>query len=451
MRAIGAAAMEYVIDFLQQRPSAPATNHAEAFTIAATLREPPEEIGRSFEEALGKIDLGVQHAYDPTNPGYLAYIPGGGLFASAVADLIADVTNRFVNLGTPAPGLVQLESNVVRWMCDEFDLPGGSQGVLTSGGSMANFSAIVTARHSLLGEDLRSARFYGSEHLHHSNLKAAKLAGLATDAFQAIPCDDQLRMDTGALQTQIKADRERGLRPFLVIGNAGTVNTGAVDPLEEIARVCRDEGVWFHVDGAYGGFFQLTEPGRARLKGITSADSITLDPHKGMFLPYGTGALLVRNRAKLEAAHRVEAGYLPPPSTAADLPDFADLSPELSRDFRGLRVWLPLALHGAAAFRDALSEKLELARVLNDALVGNDLLEVPWAPQLSIVAFRPNGEDDDATTRLLEAINASKRVFISSTFIDGRQYLRACVMSHRTHRDRIDEAIEIIEKAVANL
>jgi aromatic-L-amino-acid decarboxylase len=209
--------------------------------------------------------------------------------------------------------------------------------------------------------------------------------------------------------------------------------------------------MWFHVDGAYGGFFQLAESGRPRLRGIESADSITLDPHKGMFLPYGTGSLIVRDGSLLKAAHHEGAGYLPESSADAQLPDFADYSPELSRDFRGLRVWLPLHLHGVNAFRRALEEKLVLARRVYDALVQSPELDVPWEPDLSIVAFRPSSGGNEAAQRLLDTINESRRIFLSATSIEGQQYLRVCVLSHRTDSDRIDEAIEIIQKAAANL
>jgi aromatic-L-amino-acid decarboxylase len=258
-------------------------------------------------------------------------------------------------------------------------------------------------------------------------------------------------MDLTALTDMIEADRRAGQRPFMVVGSAGTVNTGAVDDLGALAGIAEAHDIWFHVDGAYGGFFQLTSEGRKKLAGATLADSITLDPHKGLFLPYGTGSLLVRDGELLKNAHSVEAHYLPAPSTDLELPDFADYSIELSRDFRGLRVWLPLQLHGVGAFRAALKEKLELARRVYDSLVEIPQLEVPWAPQLSIVAFRPRSQGNEAARRLLEEINASRRIFLSSTEIDGAVYLRVCVLSHRTGAARIEEAVEIIAKAAAGL
>jgi aromatic-L-amino-acid/L-tryptophan decarboxylase len=451
MRSIGTKAVDYVVNFISARSSAPASDLEGAYELAASLRAAPPDEGVPFDQLLEVIDAAQAKAYDTAGPGYLAYIPGGGLFASAIADLLADTTNRFMNISAPAPALVQIETNVVRWLCDEFMLRPESLGILTSGGSMANFSAIVTARETHLGDDLRRGRLYVSEHVHHSITKSAHLGGLPRAAVRPVACDPRLRMDMTSLRDLVEEDRQAGLQPFLVVGSAGTVNTGAIDPLQEIAAFCKEQGLWFHVDGAYGGFFQLSDSGRRRLEGITSADSITLDPHKGMFLPYGTGSLIVRDGALLKAAHHEGAGYLPASSADSELPDFADYSPELSRDFRGLRVWLPLHLHGVNAFRQALEEKLVLARRVYNALVESAELEVPWEPDLSIVAFRPRHGGDAAAQQLLDTINESRRIFLSSTSIDGKMYLRVCVLSHRTDADRIEEAIEIIQKAATNL
>jgi aromatic-L-amino-acid decarboxylase len=451
MRSIGTQAVDYVADFISARESAPASDLEGAYDLAASLRGGFPEEGEDFAGLLEIIDRAARKAYDTAGPGYLAYIPGGGLFASAIADLLADTTNRFMNISAPAPALVQLEANVVRWLCDEFEFPSDSQGILTSGGSMANFSAVVTARETHLGEDLHGGRLYISEHVHHSISKSARLAGFPHAAIRRVRCDEHLRMDMDALRDLVHADRKEGAHPFLVVGSAGTVNTGTVDPLEEISGFCKSEDVWFHVDGAYGGFFQLAPAGRERLSGVESADSITLDPHKGLFLPYGTGSLIVRDGALLKAAHFEGAGYLPQSSADAELPDFADYSSELSRDFRGLRVWLPLHLHGVAAFRRALAEKLELARRVYEALIQIDELDVPWEPDLSIVAFRPRSGGSEAAQRLLDAINQSRRIFLSSTTIEDKMFLRVCVLSHRTDERRIEEAIEIIVKAVSNL
>jgi aromatic-L-amino-acid/L-tryptophan decarboxylase len=391
---------------------------------------------------------GAGRSFNTTGPGYMAFIPGGGLFTSALGDFVARVLNRFTNLYDPSPAFAEMEATVIRWMADQFGYPEGSKGLLTTGGSMANFSAIVTARKARLGEDFVSGSIYVSDQVHASIVKAALLAGFPERAIRTVSTNDRLQMDVDVLHSMVKIDRDDGFQPFCVVGSAGTTNTGAIDPLQAIGEVCYEEGLWFHTDAAYGGFFQLTERGRDRLSGIERADSITLDPHKGMFLPYGTGCLLVRNGAQLLAAHHVGAHYLQDLASGEEIANFADLGPELSRDPRGLRLWLPIKLHGMRAFRDALDEKLDLAQLLYDGLQGTRGLEIPWEPELTVVAFRSTA-GEEASRELLKRINASQRIFLSSTVIDGRFTVRACILCHRTHRDRIEEAIEIIRGAAA--
>jgi aromatic-L-amino-acid decarboxylase len=279
--------------------------------------------------------------------------------------------------------------------------------------------------------------------------KSARIAGLPASAVRIVETSDDLRLDVDSLRRAINHDRIQGARPFLVVGSAGTINTGVVDPLDDIAEIAAEEGLWFHVDGAYGGFFQLTERGRRILQGIDRADSITLDPHKGMFLPYGTGCLLARDADALRHAHEVQAHYLPPPSDNPGLPDFASFSPELTRDFRGLRLWLPLHLHGVDAFAAALDEKLDLTRFVYDQLRAIPQLEVPWSPDLSLVAFRPADARPGDTDALLRQLNASGRMWFSSAPIRGHTYVRICILSHRSRPERIHEAVELIRAAVA--
>jgi aromatic-L-amino-acid/L-tryptophan decarboxylase len=448
MRAMGRSAVEYLIGFIQGLDDAPAANAETGLELARRIAGPPTELGNGgFDALMATVDDAAHRTFEYSGPGYLAYIPGGGLYTAAVAEFLAQGLNRYVGLWQPSPAMVQIEENVTRWLCDLFSLPAGSQGLLTTGGSMANFSAVVTARSDRLGEEFLDGTYYVSEQVHASITKAAKLAGFGAKNFRAVATDDQLRIDVGDLRRRIHEDRSAGMRPFLVVASAGTTNTGAVDPIEEVSEVARAEGMWLHVDGAYGGFFQLTERGRDRFRGIEAADSITLDPHKGLFLPYGTGALVVRDAKALREAHHVGADYLQDLAPPGELPNYSEYSPELSRDFRGLRVWMPLQLHGVATFRDALDEKLDLTTYLHEALVDMPEVEVPWAAQLSTVPFRLAGADDAGNAAFLARINAGKRVFLSSTMIHGRYTLRVCIVSHRTHRDRIDECIATIRSA----
>ena len=448
MQEMGEAALAYLIEFLGQQPDLPAGGEPGGLEAARTVRESPPEEGGEFKPLMETIELAAAKAYGTTGPGYLAFIPGGGLFTATLADFLATGINRYVNLWSAGPVVAQIENNVVRWLCDLFGYPAESRGILTSGGSMANFSAIVAARKSLLPENFLGGALYVSDQVHASVTKAAALAGFNTRNIRVVPTTPQLQIDVERLRTMVRHDRGTGVRPFLVVASAGTTNTGAVDAISDVADLAAEIGMWLHVDAAYGGFFQLTERGRARFRGIERADSITLDPHKGMFLPYGTGSLVVREGERLREAHFTGAAYLQDLAGDDEIPNFSEYSPELSRDFRGLRVWFPLKLHGVSAFREALDEKLDLARVLYESLCAIPGLELPWEPELTVVPFRLQDGDDDANKRLLERINASGRVFMSSTIVQDRFTIRACILSHRTHRDRIDECIDIIRRAV---
>jgi aromatic-L-amino-acid decarboxylase len=460
MLAMGDEAVRTAVEFLQGVSDAPASDYSTEAEVVSRLREPVPESGGPFEEALATIVAAAHVGHETSGPGFLGFIPGGGLYASSLADLLADTFNRFVNLWHPAPGFAQIEATVVRWMQDLFDHPPEARGVLTTGGSIANLTAIVTARRAMLPEDFLAGTLYTSEQAHASVPKAASIAGFPGHAVRAVPTTRDLRMDVEALAEMVNADRARGSTPFCVVAAAGTTNTGTVDPIAPIADFCRDEHLWLHVDAAYGGPFQMTDRGRALFAGIERADSITFDPHKCMFLPYGTGCLLVRDGSKLRQAHYAHGDYLQDLAPEDDIPNFSEYSPELSRDFRGLRVWLPIKLHGMAAFREALDEKLDLARHLYEALAETPGFELPVAPDLTVVPFRyvprvAGGSTEaaiDAFNRaLLERINEPKRVFMTSTLIRGRFVIRPCIVSHRTHKDRIDEAIEIIRASAAEL
>ena len=439
------------IDSLQDQPAADVTGATE---LARSLVEPLPEDGEPLEEVLDLIfDRALSKSFNTAGPGYLAYIPGGGVPHTAVAELISNAVNRYVGVWLAAPGLAQLETNVVRWFCDMMGYGRGSTGILTSGGSLANFSAIVTARRNLLPENFLAGTIYTSDQVHHSISKAAVLAGFPAERVRPIASDDLFRIRIENLEDAIAADRSAGLLPFLIVGNAGTTNTGAVDDLETLADLAAECGMWMHVDGAYGGFFMLTKRGREVMRGIERSDSVTLDPHKGLFLPYGTGSLLVRDGTALKRAHSVFADYMPPMQEEDDLIDFCQVSPELSRAFRGLRVWLPIKVNGIEPFRRNLDEKLDLAAWATQQLRDIDGLEIVAEPQLSLLAFRlvRPGLDQEDLNRLnqefLDRINAPRRVYLTATTLAGSFTLRICVLSFRTHMDRMVAAMEDIRAA----
>ena len=423
--------------------------------LARAHAEDLPEKGAPYRELLHLIfEQLVTKTYNCASPGYLAYIPGGGLFHSAVADLISNSLNRYVGVFVAAPGLIQLEINVARWFCQMVGYPEESQGLLTSGGSMANFIAIVTARRERLADDFLKGTLYCSDQVHHSVTKAAMLAGFPGDNIRMVPSNGDQQISIDRLRDQVQTDLRAGFEPFLVVGSAGTVNTGAVDDIDALADLAEEQELWLHIDGAYGGFFVLTKRGQYRLRGLSRADSITLDPHKGLFLPYGTGCLLVQDGEALKRAHHVTADYMPPMQSEPDLVDFSEISPELSRDFRGLRVWLPMKLHGVEVFRQALDEKLDLAEWAARELHDISHMEIVAEPRLSIVAFRlrPPDLDEIALTELnkdlRDRINAKQHVFLTPTHLDGRYVIRICVLNFRTHMDRMEMCMEDIRASV---
>ncbi|RPI24749.1 MAG: aminotransferase class I/II-fold pyridoxal phosphate-dependent enzyme [Acidobacteria bacterium] len=450
-----AQAMERIKSFIDTLPDQPSADVGGGEALARSLREAIPTGPTPFAEILDLLfDCLIPKTFNTAGPGYLAYIPGGGILHTAVADLIADSVNRYVGVWAAAPALAQLEVNVGRWFCDIVSYPAESLGLLTSGGSMSNLIAIVTARRNRLPDNFFSGTLYTSDQTHYSVSKAAVLAGLPPSNLRVVSSDNLFRINLTDLRDQIRRDRDAGMTPFLIVGNGGTTNTGAVDDLSALADLAREEGLWLHVDAAYGGFFMLTEKGRDAMRGIERADSITLDPHKGLFLPYGTGSLLVRDGSALRKAHSVRAVYLPPTEHEPDLVDLSQVSPELSRAFRGLRVWLPLKMHGIEPFRQNLEEKLQLAQWITEKLRAIDEIEIVAEPQLTVLAFRLRlpGKDEETTDRLtrrfMDEVNERRRVYLSSTVIEGRFLVRICVLSFRTHLERMQMALEDIKAAV---
>jgi aromatic-L-amino-acid decarboxylase len=344
-------AVRRVVAHVASLPAQPADGSAGAAALARALieAEPPED-GTPAGPLLDLLfEKAIPASFNNAGPGFFAYIPGGGQPYAAAADLISSAVNRYVGVFAPAPALVQLETNVIRWFARTVGYPVSAGGFLTSGGSLANFSALVAARHEKLPENFLKGTLYVSDQGHHCIRKAALLAGFPAANVREISSDADFRIRLDALAERVAADRAAGFTPFLVVASAGTTNTGAVDDLDALADFAEQEALWLHTDAAYGGFFALTSRGRAALKGLQRADSIVLDPHKGLFLPYGTGSLLVKDPASLRRSHSVSAHYMPGMQDDLDSVDFCEISPELSRNFRGLGSWLAVKLCGLGA------------------------------------------------------------------------------------------------------
>jgi glutamate/tyrosine decarboxylase-like PLP-dependent enzyme len=420
-------------------------------------REGPSDMSDLLEVFEREVDTtGIL----PASGGQLGYIPGAGLYPSALGDFLAAISNRYSGVSFAGPGAARMEHSLVRWMCSLVDYPRQAAGDLTSGGSTATLSALVAARDAggIDAGAVREACVYLTPQVHHCIVSALHVAGLGSTLQRLVPMDDRFRMDTAALQRRIEEDRRQGLNPWLVVGSAGTTDTGAVDPIPEIADIAAREGLWFHLDAAYGGFFVLCEEAGEQLGAMGRADSIVMDPHKGLGIPYGTGAVLVRDGAKLAASNSYYADYMQDAKAAASPTDAAfspsDYSLELTRHFRGPRMWLPLKLFGLAPFRASLAEKIWLARYFHQKIATLDGFEAGPEPDLSIVTFRyrPHAKDSDAINRrLLEAVHRDGRVFITSTLVDGAFTLRLAVLNFRTHRDRIDYLLELLQREAAKL
>jgi len=458
MRAMGDAVLRRVIAHLATIGEQPIRGDVDAAELCRALREPAPEQGTTLDPLLEALfDEWIPRSYNTASPGYLAFIPSGGIFPAALADLISNGVNRYTGVWRAAPALVQLESNALDWLRDWMQFPASTRGVFTTGGSTANLAAIVCARERRLGADIRPGIMYASDQVHHSVVKSARVAGVMPDRVRSIPVDEAFRMRIDALEDAIRRDRAAGLIPFLVVSSAGTTNTGAVDPLCDIAAVCKARDLWHHVDGAYGAFFHMCPELRPLLAGLPQADSLTLDPHKGLFLPYGTGALLVADGEVLKAAYSVTASYMPANQEDADLYDPHQFGPDLSRGFPGLRVWLSLKLYGAARYRAVIAEKRALALVASERIAAMPHMVIAAQPQLSLLAFHlawPGStvaEQNTATRELLERVTRRGRVMLTGCEAGARFLGRICVLSFRTHAEHIDACVQHLAEEALTL
>lgn len=455
-----AKAMRYGQSFLNELPD------KNAFTPSEDkgkdlLKSPIGEKGENMNELLDLLASEVDTpGLNPASGRHLGYIPGGGIYPSALADFMAAVTNRYAGVFFSSPGAVRMENMCIRWMCDLIGYPGEAGGNLTSGGSIANLTGLVTARdHSgIASRNFEKAVIYTTRQVHHCVIKAIKFAGLSDATVRTIEMDSRYRMKAKLLDKQIQDDRQQGLLPLIIFASAGTTDLGAVDPLEEIAQIASRQNTWFHVDAAYGGFFLLTDHGQKIMQGIEKADSVTIDPHKGLFLPYGSGALLVRDVQKLYDSQHMTANYLQDTLSATEELSPADLSPELSKHFRGLRMWLPLKLFGVAPFRAALQEKLELTRYFHREVQNIEGIETGPEPELSVMFFRylpDNGRNGQEANRfnkqLVDELHEDGRVFLSSTNIEDTVYIRLAVLSFRTHLEDVELTLNILREKIAEL
>jgi glutamate/tyrosine decarboxylase-like PLP-dependent enzyme len=454
--AVREKVINYSEDFLEHIEDFKAFNISNDKGIGL-LDSPITETGIGVDETLSLIKENVDTpGLNPASGGHLAYIPGGGIYYSALGDYLADVFNRYAGVFYASPGAVRMENMLIRWMNDLIGYPAEASGNLTTSGSLANMIAIVTARDAkgIKSAEVPRSVIYLSKQTHHSVDKAIRVSGLGECIVRNVPLDEKYRMVPAQLERQIANDRNAGLNPFLIVASAGTTDVGAIDPLSEIGDIAKQNGLWYHIDAAYGGFFILTDEGRQKLAGIDKSDSIVIDPHKGLFLPYGLGIVLVRNRTDLLRSYSFDANYMQDAFAAPDEVSPAELSPELTKHFRGLRLWLPLKLHGVAPFRACLEEKLLLAKYFYEE-VQKLGFESRLEPELSVVNYRwvpENGDDANAFNKaLLNAVVTDGRVFISSTMLSGEYTLRFACLAFRTHLKTVDTLLDVLRENVSKL
>ncbi|HEX6910421.1 MAG TPA: aminotransferase class V-fold PLP-dependent enzyme [Longimicrobium sp.] len=453
MRAFGYRAVDRIVERLSALPDEPVAATASRAEMEARLREPPPETGLGWEAAL---DRAMAHVFRPmthnAHPRFFAYVPGPGNFVGAMADALAAALNPFAGAWVMGPGVAQAELVTVDWLRDACGLPEGAGGLFVSGGSMANLTALAAARHRLLGEDFGRAVIYCSDQAHSSIERGARVLGFRADQLRKLPTDDGFRLRMDALQSAAAEDRAAGRTPFCVAASAGTTNTGAVDPLPEIAALCRAESMWMHVDGAYGAAAALTDEGREALRGLGEADSVSLDAHKWLFQPFECGCVLVRHADALTDAFRLVPAYLRDSDRATEEVNFRDRGVQLTRGFRAFKLWMTVQVFGMGAFREAVAWGMRLARVAEEELRASDAWVVDTPAQLGIVTFRLRADEgdphaaDDLQRRITSALAADGYALLSTTELRGRTVLRLCTINPRTTEDDVRQTVRRMER-----
>ncbi|MFB6307305.1 MAG: aspartate aminotransferase family protein [Flavobacteriales bacterium] len=418
--------------------------HGDDTPSKKLLEEPIGESFMNMDDILSVYEESVEGpGINAASGGHLGYIPGGGVYHSALGDYLAAVTNKYAGVYFGAPGAVKMENMLIDWVADLIGYEEGFAGNLTSGGSIANLIGIVTAReaYDLKGKDLENTVIYASPQMHHCLNKAIRIAGLKECKFRNIELDQRHRIDTENLENLIEQDKKKGLNPWLVIASAGTTDVGTVDPMDKIGKVTEKHKLWFHLDAAYGGFFKLCDEAKDILKGMERSDSIVVDPHKGLFLAYGIGAVIVKNKEYLHKAHSYTADYMQDALNNDVELSPADLSPELTKHFRALRMWLPLKSLGIKPFKACVEEKLWLARYFYKEINKIEGYVADTEPDLSVVIFhyKPNDPNsEELNKKIVKKIHEDGRIFISSTRIGGKYSLRVAILSFRTHKREVD-------------
>lgn len=405
------------------------------------------------------LDFVTSHVLPNSNivshPKSYSFVPGPSNYVSVMADTLATGYNIFSGGWAASPAAAELEIVTMNWLLKLFKFPakkGG--GIFTSGGSMANLTALVTARRQMYGDDFSKAIIYMSDQAHSSNVKAIRVIGFKKEQIRIIPTDSEFKMAINKLKNAISRDRLSGLQPFCIIANAGTTNTGTIDPLEQIAVICKNEKIWFHIDGAYGGAAMLAKKGSKVLKGIEKADSLTIDPHKWLYQPYEMGCLLVKRSKWLHDAFVEKPEYLRDIEGNTSEINFYDHGIQLTRRFRALKFYMSMKTFGLNAFRKAITYNIDITEELESQLRQSKHWEVVSPATLAIINFRYNSLDLNLSEKQLDILNQeiskrivdSKKSLLVTTVLNNQVVLRMCLINPRTTMDHINETLNSCER-----
>ncbi|HET6973468.1 MAG TPA: pyridoxal-dependent decarboxylase [Pyrinomonadaceae bacterium] len=469
LQQISSESTKLVCEYLTTISERPvrAENHAGK-TLAAIDNELSSD-GRSIEQLIGECRTIMDLSRHNGHPRFFGYVASPSTPVGAYADLISSALNANITCWRSGPAGTEIERLVVRWLGALIDYDRDAKGLLTSGGSMANMIALLiahrrksgvdTARHGLWNSG-PPMTLYASEEVHLSIAKAADILGFGRDQVRVIACDGRQRMRVDLLRQKIEADRSEGLRPFCVVGSAGTVNTGVVDPLAELANVAAEFDLWFHVDGAYGAPGSLDERKKHLFAGLERADSVSLDPHKWLYVPVDAGCLLFHDAEAARAPFSAEDADYIKTHGYADEEAFAfwDYGVELSRRFRALKVWMTLQYYGSRRIAAAIGEDIALAAYLGELVSNADDFELLAPVELSICCFRyvphsgmSDEELDRVNERIMALVQKGGRAYLSNATVHGKFALRACITNFRTTKADIEETVAAVREAAEKL
>jgi aromatic-L-amino-acid/L-tryptophan decarboxylase len=446
MREIGYRVIDHMVEHLATLSDHPVGAKADPAQLRPAFAEPIPEHGMEFEAVLDQVERDVlRNTMHVNHPRFFAYVPGPSNFIGAMADAIISGYNVFAGTWIGGSGAAAVELATIEWLREICGFPDGTGGLFVSGGTMANLTALAVARHARLGESAEGATVYFCDQAHSSLEKALRVIGIASGNIRKIPCDADYRLPIDSLAQAIAADRATGKRPFCVIASAGTTNTGAIDPLRELSRLCREQGLWLHIDGAYGAAAVACERGRALLDGLDLADSLSLDPHKWLFQPFETGCVLIRDGDLLRDTFLILPEYLKDTQHHSAEFNFTDRGLQLTRSFRALKLWMTIKVFGMASIRAAISRGFELAEFSESCVRKMPGWEIVTPAYMGIVCFRYSRADDAAHSQLVQTLLRDGFAFISSTVLQHRTVLRTCTINPRTTESDIQQSLERLD------